>query len=57
MWNHRMAWVRRDLKAHSQQGCSSSDQAVQGPIHPGLEHLQELGIHSFSGQFHQETFQ
>jgi len=29
-------------------------QAAQGPIQPGLEHLQERGIHSLSGQ--PETF-
>jgi len=26
------------------------DQAAQGPIQPGLEHLQGWGIHSLSGQ-------
>jgi len=26
------------------------DQAAQGPIQPGLEHLQEWGIHTLSGQ-------
>ena len=29
------------------------DQAAQGPIQPGLEHLQGWGIHSLSGQLFQ----
>jgi len=36
------------------QGCQLShlilDQAAQGPIQPGREHLQGWGIHSLSGQ-------
>ena len=50
--NHRMAWVGRDLKDHEapnpptpfRQGHQPPDlilvQAAQGPIQPGLEHLQ-----------------
>jgi len=55
-----MAWVGRDLKDHQapmprhRQGHQPPhlilDQAVQGPIQPGLEHLQGWGIHSLSGQ-------
>ena len=30
--------------------CHPAAQAAQGPIQPGLECLQEWGIHSFSGQ-------
>ena len=54
--NHRMVWVGRDLKDHQtpnhchRQGCHLLDQAAQGLIQPGLEHLQRWGIHSFSGQ-------
>jgi len=36
------------------QGCQLLDQVLdqiaQGPIQPGLEHLQEQGIHSLFGQ-------
>ena len=39
------------------QGCQPPhfilDQAAQGPIQPGLEHLQGWGIHSLSGQLFQ----
>jgi len=39
------------------QGCQLShlilDQAAQGPIQPGREHLQGWGIHSLSGQLFQ----
>ena len=48
--NHRMVWVGRDLKDHEaltpccMQGCQPPPlipaQAAQGPIQPGLEHLQ-----------------
>jgi len=49
--SHRMAWVGRDLKDHLipttlPQGCQSlfqaPDEVSQGPILPGLEHLQGL---------------
>jgi len=51
-------WLQlgRDLKAHMvptpccRQGYHPPARAVQGPIQPGLEHLQGWGIHSFSGQ-------
>ena len=56
-----MALVGRDLKDHQvptphyrRQGCQSPhfilDQAAQGPIQPGFEHLQGQSIHSLSGQ-------
>ena len=55
IYDHRMAWVGRDLKDHQlqplccRQGCQPPylilDQAAQGPIQPGLEHLQGWGIH------------
>ena len=58
--NHRMAWVGRDLKDHQaptphhRQGRQPPYlilvQAAQGPIQPGLEHLQGWGIHNLSGQ-------
>jgi len=58
-----MAWVGRDLKDHEaptpchRQGLQPPylmlDQAAQGPIQPGLEHLQGWGIHSLSGQLFQ----
>ena len=32
------------------QGCHPPEQAAQGPIQPGFEHLYGWGIHSFSGQ-------
>jgi len=63
-WNHRIALVGRDLKDHqASTPCHRQShqpphlilgQAAQGPIQPGLEHLQERGIHSLSGQ--PETF-
>ena len=31
-------------------GCHPLDQAAQGPIQPGLEHLQGWGIHNHSRQ-------
>jgi len=55
-----MAWVGRDLKDHEaptpccRQGHQPpyliQGQAAQGPIQPGLEHLQGWSIHSLSGQ-------
>jgi len=55
-----MAWMGRDLRAHLVltpcygQDCQplnqAVDQAAQGIIQPGLEHLQGWSIHSFSGQ-------
>ena len=58
--NHRMAWVGRDLKDHESEGLPSArqglqpphllDQVAQGPIQPGLEHLQGRSIHNLSGQ-------
>jgi len=58
--NHRMAWLGRDLKDHEapslchRQGHQPPnlvlEQAAQGPIQPGLEHLQWRGIHDLSGQ-------
>jgi len=60
MLNHRTVGVGRDLMDHlvpipcGGQGCQLLgqvlDQAAQGPLLPGLEHLQEWGIHSLSGQ-------
>jgi len=54
-----MAWVGRDLKDDQaptpchRQGCQPPylmlDQAAQGPIQPGIEHLQGRGIHNLSG--------
>ena len=54
-----MAWVGRDLKDYEsptpchRQGHQPPhlilDQAAQGPIQPGLEHLQGWGIHNHSG--------
>ena len=49
-----MALVGRDPKAHSVpdlwcgQGCHVPAQVAQGPIQPGLEHLQGWGIHKYS---------
>ena len=51
-----MALVGRDLKAHpvpspcSGQGHLPLDQAAQGPIQSGLEHIQGQSILSLSGQ-------
>jgi len=56
-----MAWVGRDLKDHQPPTpcCHRQhhhpphlilDQAGQGSIQPGLEHLQGRGRHSLSGQ-------
>ena len=55
-----MAWAGRDPKdprvpipCHRQGRQPPHlilDQAAQGPIQPGLEHLQGWGIHNFSGQ-------
>jgi len=55
-----MAWVGRDLKDHEAPTpcCSQGhqppylilDQAAQGPIQPGLEHLQGWSIHNLSEQ-------
>jgi len=51
-----MAQVGRNLKDHlvppllPWAGTPPLDQAAESPIHPGLEHLQGWGIHSFSGQ-------
>ena len=55
-----MAWVGRDLKDHQaptpyrMQGHQTPhlilDQATQGPIQPGLEHLEGWGIHNLSWQ-------
>jgi len=51
-----MAWVGKDLKGHlvppqsHGQDCQPLDQvldqAAQGPIQPGLEHIQQQGIHN-----------
>jgi len=47
--NHRMVCVGRDLRDHPVptpchgQGCHSTDQAAQGPIQSGFEHLQGWG--------------
>jgi len=48
-----MDWVGRDIEiltpCHGQ--CHHPPaQAAQGPIQPGLEHLQGWGTHNFSGQ-------
>lgn len=54
--SHRMVLVGRDPKAClvptlcRGQGHLPLVQAAHGPIHPGLEHLQEWDICSFSGQ-------
>jgi len=51
-----MAWVGRKFEAHPVrtpccgQGYCPPAQAAQGPIQPGLEHLQGWGVHSFSEQ-------
>ena len=55
-----MAWVGRDLNDHeAPTPCQTQghqlphlilDQAAQGPIQPGLEHLQGWGTHKLSGQ-------
>ena len=57
--NHRMAWVGRDLKNHQaptpcrrqshQPPGLVPEQAAQGSIQPGLEHLQGRSIHSSLG--------
>jgi len=58
-----MAQVGRDPKGHESppSRCMQGHQpphlipaqAAQGPIQPGLEHLQGQGIHSLSGQLFQ----
>ena len=59
--SYRMAWFRRHLKDHQApnpplllQGHQLPhlilDQAAQGSIQPGLEHLKGWGIHNLSGQ-------
>ncbi|XP_061317325.1 keratinocyte-associated protein 3 isoform X2 [Pezoporus flaviventris] len=56
IYNHRMVWVGRDLKAHPvptpchRQGHLPIDQVAPSPVQPGLEHCQGWGSHSFSGQ-------
>ena len=51
-----MVWVQEDLKDDQVPASLCQlldhvlDQAAQGPIQPGLEHLQGWAIHSFSGQ-------
>jgi len=48
--NDRTPWVRRDLKDHPVanpccgKGCQPLNQATQGPIQPGFEHLQFLSV-------------
>lgn len=54
--NHRMAWVRRNLKGLvpsplPEAGAPSiKPRCSEPPIQLGLEHSQEWGIHSFSGR-------
>lgn len=49
-----MSWVEKDLRHHplatpwQGQGHLPADQAAESPIHPGPEHFQGWGIHSFS---------
>jgi len=52
-----MAWVERGPedhppchRQHHQFPDLVLDQAAQGPIQPGIEHLQGWSIHSLSGQ-------
>jgi len=51
-----MVWVQEDLKDDQVPASLCQlldhvlDQAAQGPIQPGLEHLQGWVTHSFSGQ-------
>jgi len=49
-----MAWFGTGLKDHEVPvllpQARLADQAAQGSIQPGLEHLQRWGIHSFSGK-------
>ena len=52
-----MAWIGMDFKDHesltSLPGRATNlhlDQDAQGPIQPGLEHLQGQNIHNLSGQ-------
>ena len=63
-----MAWVGRDLKDHEAPtpSCRTqghqpphliSDEAAQGLIQPGLEHLQGWGIHSLSVCVYKELIQ
>jgi len=55
-WNHRRLGLEGITKITQLQppcygqGCHPPAQAAQGPIQPGLEHLQGWGTHSFSGQ-------
>ena len=51
-----MVWVGKDLKDHLVPvfsvvgwGCHPLAPFAQGAIQPGFKHLQEQGIHSFSG--------
>ena len=54
--HHRMAWVEKDHNDHLvptpcyMQRCQPPDQAAQSHIQPGLECIQEWGIHSLPGQ-------
>ncbi|KAJ7417966.1 hypothetical protein WISP_61759 [Willisornis vidua] len=55
--NHRVVWIRRDLKDHPVptplchgQGQLPLDQVPQSPVQPGFEHFQEWDIHYFSGK-------
>ena len=54
--NNRTTYVGSDLKGHPVptpchgQGCYPPDQAAQGPIQPGLEHVQRWDMPSFAGQ-------
>jgi len=48
-YNHRMAWVRINLKAHTVptwcgQGSHPPEQVAQGPIQSGLEHIWDWNI-------------
>ena len=44
------SWISNSPARQGHQPPHLLDQAAQGPIQPGLEHLQGQGIHNFSGQ-------
>jgi len=43
-------WIPNPPAGQGHQPPHLLDQVAQGPIQPGLEHLQGRGIHSLSGQ-------
>lgn len=52
LWNHRMGWVGRDLRAHlvPRQGHLPLEQAAQSAVLSDLQHCRGRGTHSPSGE-------